>query len=70
MWKEVEKLPCLLDIINGKINLDFDEVVVVGFMDNGFVEPLNNTEIGTMKFLIECDEIKFFQKVVDKSNTM
>lgn len=70
MWKELDKKDCFTKIINGEIDLDTDEVVTVGFIDTGFVENLGSTEIDAMKFLINCEDIKLFQKVVDNQSEL
>lgn len=68
MWKELDKKDCFAKIISGEIDLDTDDVVTVGFMDNGFVEPLGSTKIDAISFLIDCEDIKLFQKVVDNQS--
>lgn len=62
MWVELDKRQCFIGIATGEIDLDEDDIRIVGFQDEGWVESLNNTEIDTTKFLIECDDIKLFIK--------
>ena len=66
MWIELDKRQCFIDIIDGVLDLWEEEVRVVGLLDEGWIEPLNDVSIETMRFLLEEDEIKFFKKVVDK----
>ena len=64
-WVEIDKRQCIIDIIDGKIDLFEDDVMIVGFQDEGWIEPLGNTEIETIPFLLEEDDVKLFKKVVD-----
>lgn len=66
MWIELDKRQCFIDIIDGKIDLDKDDVRIVGLLDEGWNEPLNDVPIGIMRFLLEKDDIKIFKKVIDK----
>ena len=66
MWIELDKRQCFIDIIDGVLDLRVEEVRVVGLLDEGWNEPLNDVSIGTMRFLLEEDDIKLFKKVVDK----
>lgn len=66
MWIELDKRQCFNDILDGKIDLDKDDVRIVGFQDEGWVEPLNIVELETVSFLLECDDVKLFKNVVDK----
>lgn len=66
MWIELDKRQCLVDIIDGVLDLWEDEVKVVGFQDEGWIEPLNDVPIETIPFLLEEDDVKLFKKVVDK----
>ena len=66
MWKELDKRQCFIDIIDGVLDLWEEEVRVVGLLDEGWIEPLNDVSIETMRFLLEEDDIKLFKKVVDK----
>lgn len=65
MWIELDKRQCFIDIIDGVLDLWEEEVRVVGLLDEGWIEPLNDVSIETMRFLLEEDEIKLFKKVVD-----
>ena len=62
-WVEIDKRQCFIDIIDGVLKLD--DVRIVGFSDEGWIEPLGNTEIETIPFLLEEDDVKFFKKVID-----
>ena len=64
-WVEIDKRQCFIDIIDGVLDLWEEEVRVVGLLDEGWIEPLNDVSIETMRFLLEEDEIKLFKKVVD-----
>ena len=64
-WVEIDKRQCFIDIIDGVLDLWEEEVRVVGLLDEGWIEPLNDASIETMRFLLEEDEIKLFKKVVD-----
>lgn len=44
MWIELDKRQCFIDIATGEIDLDKDDIRIVGFQDEGWVESLNNTE--------------------------
>lgn len=66
MWIELDKRQCFIDIIDGKIDLWEEEVRVVGLLDEGWNEPLNNVSIETIPFLLKEGDIKLFKKVVDK----
>jgi len=66
MWIELDKRQCFNDIIDGNIDLWEDDVRVVGLLDEGWNEPLNNVSIETIPFLLKEDDIKLFKKVVDK----
>lgn len=66
MWIELDKRQCFIDIIDGKIDLFEDDVRIVNFVDDGYTEPLENTDVSTIKYLLEEDNVKLFQKVVDK----
>ena len=62
-WVEIDKRQCIIDIIDGVLKLD--DVRIVGFSDEGWIEPLGNTEIETIPFLLEEDDVKLFKKVID-----
>ena len=66
MWIELDKRQCFIDIIDGVLDLWEEEVRVVGFSDEGWIEPLNDVSIETIPFLLEEDDVKLFKKVVDK----
>ena len=66
MWIELDKRQCFIDIIDGKIDLFEDDVRVVGLLDEGWNEPLNDVSIETISFLLEEDDVKLFKKAVDK----
>ena len=66
MWIELDKRQCFIDIIDGVLDLWEEEVRVVGLLDEGWIEPLNDVSIETMRFLLKEDDIKLFKKVVDK----
>ena len=65
MWIELDKRQCFIDIIDGVLDLWEEEVRVVGLLDEGWIEPLNDVPIETMRFLLEEDDVKLFKKVVD-----
>ena len=65
MWIELDKRQCFIDIIDGVLDLWEEEVRVVGLLDEGWIEPLNDVSIETMRFLLEEDDVKLFKKVVD-----
>lgn len=65
MWVELDKEQCFIDITCGELDLDKEEVRVVSFEDEGYVEIIDNTEISSIRYLIEEESIKFFKKVVD-----
>ena len=65
MWIELDKRQCFIDIIDGVLDLWEEEVRVVGLLDEGWIEPLNDVSIETMRFLLEEEDVKLFKKVVD-----
>lgn len=65
MWVELDKEQCFADIASGKLDLDKEEVRVVSFEDEGYVETICNTEISSIRYLIEEESIKIFKKVID-----
>ena len=60
MHNIIDKKQCLLNIIEGKITLDDDNIYVVGLEDM-YIEPLGCIEIETMRFLIEQEDILFIK---------
>jgi succinate dehydrogenase flavin-adding protein (antitoxin of CptAB toxin-antitoxin module) len=66
MWIELDKRQCFIDIIDGKIDLWEDDVRIVNFEDEGYIESLCDADISTIKYLLETKDVKLFQKVVDK----
>ena len=66
MWVELDKTRCFDYIANGVIDLNTEQVLVVGFQDEGWVEPLGIVDIEAIRFLVESEDIKIFHKVVDK----
>lgn len=67
MWVELDKEQCFVDIASGKLDINEDTVMVVGLIDDGWVEPFNEVEMTALRFIIEEEDIKLFKKVVDTS---
>ena len=66
MWIELDKSQYINDIVSGKLDINEDTVMVVGLIDDGWVEYLNEVEMTALRFIIEEEDIKLFKKVVDK----
>ena len=66
MWVELDKTQCINDIVSGKLDINEDTIMVVGLIDDGWVEYLNEVEMTALRFIIEEEDIKLFKKVVDK----
>ena len=66
MWIELDKTQCVNDIVSGKLDINEDTVMVVGLIDDGWVEYFNEVEMTELRFIIEEEDIKLFKKVVDK----
>lgn len=66
MWIELDKTQCIYDIVNGKLDINEDTIMVVGLIDDGWVECFNEVEMTALRFIIEEEDIKLFKKVVDK----
>ena len=66
MWIELDKTKCVNDIVSGKLDINEDTIMVVGLIDDGWVEYLNEVEMTALRFIIEEEDIKLFKKVVDK----
>ena len=66
MWIELDKRQCFIDIIDGVLKLDEDDIRVVGFEEEGYIDSLNDVELSAMSYMLEHDDVKLFKKVVDK----
>ena len=65
MWIELDKRQCFIDIIDGVLDLWEDDIRVVGFEEEGYVDSLNDVELSAMAYMLEHDDVKLFKKVVD-----
>ena len=65
MWVELDKEQCFIDIVCGELDIDKENIRVVSFEDEGYVDSLNNTEISSIRYLVEEEDVKIFKKVVD-----
>ena len=66
VWIELDKTQCVNDIVSGKLDINEDNIMVVGLIDDGWVEYFNEVEMTALRFIIEEEDIKLFKKVVDK----
>ena len=66
MWIELDKTQCVNDIVSGKLDINEDTIMVVGLIDDGWVEYFNEVEMTALRCIIEEEDIKLFKKVVDK----
>lgn len=64
-WVEIDKRQCIIDIIDGKIDLFEDDVMIVGFQDEGYTQLLSDTIMSDVEFLVSNNDTKFFKKVID-----
>ena len=64
-WVEIDKRQCIIDIIDGKIDLFEDDVMIVGFQDEGYTQWLSDTIMSDVGFLVSNNDTKFFKKVID-----
>ena len=65
MWTPLEKEQCFIDIATGKLNINKEDIRVVNFEDDGYVDMLNNAEISAIRYLVENEDIKIYLKVID-----
>lgn len=65
MWVELDKEQCFIDIVCGELDIDKEIVRVVSFEDEGYVDSLNNTEISSIRYLIEEENVKIYKEVID-----
>lgn len=73
MWKELDKKQFLHDIIDGDINLKEGHYVYVDLGENECYRidcSMDIFDSSTLDIILTFDGIKFFQKIVDNSNTM
>ena len=64
-WVEIDKRQCIIDIIDGKIDLFEDDIMIVGFQDEGYTQWLSDTIMSDVGFLVSNNDTKFFKKVID-----
>lgn len=64
-WVEIDKRQCVIDIIDGKIDLFEDDIMIVGFQDEGYTQWLSDTIMSDVGFLVSNNDTKFFKKVID-----
>ena len=64
-WVEIDKRQCIIDIIDGKIDLFEDDIMIVGFQDEGYTQWLLDTIMSDVGFLVSNNDTKFFKKVID-----
>lgn len=63
-WIEIDKRQCVIDIIDGKIDLSKTDIKLVS-LDGGFIDYVDDTDMVAIQTMITDGGIKFFKKVID-----
>ena len=65
MWVGLDKEQCFIDIACGKLDIDKENIRVVNFEDEGYVDVLNNVEISAIRYLVTNEDVKIYKEVID-----